>query len=73
MRRVFTWVGLAMTSVVLVYFGSYRPGNSLVRSGVLSARRVDAFYSLIPGKIRYDFILSMWTKIDTRQGVGDRD
>lgn len=59
--------GVFVALVALVYLASYGPANSLVRSGVLSGRRVDTFYAVIQAKVRYDVILPLWTKLDTRQ------
>ncbi len=71
-HSLIAWLGIALALAPLLYLVSYGPANSLVRSGVLNPRRVDAFYSLIPEKLRYDIILVVWKKIDTRQGVGER-
>jgi hypothetical protein len=72
-RSTFLWWGATIAMGTFLYLASYGPANSLVRSGVLSARGVDRFYQFIPEKVRYNVILAVWTKLDTRQGVGDRD
>jgi hypothetical protein len=71
-RSYLSWFEVPIVAAAILYLASYGPANSLVRSGVVSARRVDAFYELIPEKVRYDVILAVWTRIDTREGVGER-
>ena len=71
-RKRIVWFVSAIAIAVLLYMARYGPANSLVRSWRLSARRVDAFYRIIPEKVRADVILALWTKIDTRVGVGER-
>ena len=64
---------LGFIVVVFLYVASYGPANSLVARGYLNPRKVDAFYRPLPEGFKYDIILRIWTKIDTRPGVGDRD
>ena len=62
-------IGIAVA--VVLYLVSYGPANSLVARGYLNPRRVDAFYKPLPERLQ-DMILGIWTKIDTRHGVGER-
>jgi len=69
--RWLSGIVIGMAVVVLLYFVSYGPANSFVARGYLDPRKVDAFYRPLPERIQ-DMILGIWTKIDTRHGVGAR-